>query len=186
MVRISEAITEDHRELESLYRTIVNSEDADEQTRFQNQFTWELARHAVAEEMVVHPVIEKVLPDGKETTDRDRREHSTIKEMLDVFQDLNCSDARFLPTITVLMDGLTQHMREETVELVNLESYLALEESEQLAESLRSTKIFVPSQSHPEIRQPPYETAAGLLTAPLDHLQDLFKKWPEDKGDPME
>lgn len=106
--------------------------------------------------------------------------------MLDVFQDLNCSDARFLPTITVLMDGLTQHMREETVELVNLESYLALEDSEQLAESLRSTKIFVPSRSHPEIRQPPYETAAGLLTAPLDHLQDLFKKWPEDKGDPME
>lgn len=78
MVRISEAITEDHRELESLYRTIVNSEDADEQTRFQNQFTWELAQHAVAEELVVHPAIEKVLPDGKETTDRGRREHSTV------------------------------------------------------------------------------------------------------------
>ncbi|CAG8126409.1 unnamed protein product [Penicillium olsonii] len=185
MVRISEAITDDHRKLESLYETIVNSEDADEQTRFQNQFTWELARHAVAEELVVHPAIEKVLPDGSETTDRDRREHSTIKEMLNVFQDLNCSDARFLPTITVLMEGLTQHMRDETIELANLDSYLGLEESEQLAESLESTKMFVPSMSHPEIPNTPYETVTGLLAAPLDHLQDMFKKWPE-KESPME
>lgn len=81
MVRISEAITKDHQDLESLYKAILTSEDADEQKRFQDQFTWELARHAVAEELVVHPAIEKVLPDGKETTDRDRREHSTVRTL---------------------------------------------------------------------------------------------------------
>lgn len=81
MVRISEAITKDHQDLESLYKAIVTSEDVDEQKRFQDQFTWELARHAVAEELVVHPAIEKVLPDGKETTDRDRREHSTVRTL---------------------------------------------------------------------------------------------------------
>jgi hemerythrin superfamily protein len=78
MVRISEAITEDHRKLEYLYETIIHSEDNDEQTRFQNQFTWELARHAVAEELIVYPAIEKGVPDGKEITDRDRREHATV------------------------------------------------------------------------------------------------------------
>ena len=76
MVRISEAIKDDHRKLESYYNIIVNSEDEDEQTRFQNQFTWELARHAVAEELVVFPALEKVRPDGKAKTDDDRREHS--------------------------------------------------------------------------------------------------------------
>jgi hypothetical protein len=194
MVRISEAITKDHKRLKDLYDTIVSSEDTDEQTRFQNQFTWELARHAVAEELVVHPAIEKVLPEGKSTTDRDRREHSTvsqlkqsqefmadlsqIKEMLDVFQRLNSSDPRFLSTITVLMDGLTQHMSDETVELIDLEAHLDIDESEELAESLNRTKIFVPSLPHPNMPdRPPYETAAGLLTAPLDQLQGLFKQW---------
>jgi hemerythrin superfamily protein len=81
MVRISEAITQDHQKLEYIYDTIIHSEDEDEQTRFQNQFTWELARHAVAEELVVYPAIEKVVPEGKEITDRDRREHSTVSEI---------------------------------------------------------------------------------------------------------
>lgn len=78
MVRVSEVIKDDHRKLESYYNIIVNSEDEDEQTRFQNQFTWELARHAVAEELVVFPAIEKHVPAGKSKTDDDRREHSTV------------------------------------------------------------------------------------------------------------
>ena len=77
MVRISEMIKDDHRRLESYYNIIVNSEDEDEQTRFQNQFTWELARHAVAEELVVFPALEK-LRAGKEQLDDDRREHKAV------------------------------------------------------------------------------------------------------------
>lgn len=78
MVRISEAIKDDHRRLESYYNIIMNSEDEDEQTRFQNQFTWELARHAIAEELVVFPALEKARSDGKEKIDDDRREHSAV------------------------------------------------------------------------------------------------------------
>ncbi|KAJ5163967.1 uncharacterized protein N7500_005797 [Penicillium coprophilum] len=184
MVRISEAIKDDHRKLESCYNIIVNSEDEDEQTRFQNQFTWELARHAVAEELVVFPALEKLRPEGKAKTDDDRREHSALKEMLDVFQDLNCSDPRFIPTITMLMEGLAQHMQdEEANDLIILEESLTSEESEKLANSLNRTKMFVPSRSHSyDLDQPRYETAASLLSAPLDHLQDLFRKWPEEES----
>ncbi|KAJ5513727.1 hypothetical protein N7463_003279 [Penicillium fimorum] len=184
MVRISEAIKGDHRKLESYYNIIVNSEDEDEQTRFQNQFTWELARHAVAEELVVFPALEKLHPEGKAKTDDDRREHSALKEMLDVFQDLNCSDPRFVPTITMLMEGLAQHMQdEEANDLVILEESLTFDDSEKLADSLNRTKIFVPSRSHSyDLKKPQYETAAGLLSAPLDHLQNLFRKWPEEES----
>ncbi|KGO73096.1 hypothetical protein PITC_098270 [Penicillium italicum] len=184
MVRISEAIRDDHRRLESCYNIIVNSEDEDEQTRFQNQFTWELARHAIAEELVVFPALEKLRSDGKEKIDDDRREHSALKEMLYVFQDLNCSDPRFLPTITMLMEGLAKHMRdEESNDLVILEETLTSDESEKLGESLTRTKMFVPSRSHPyDLDNPHFETVADLLMAPLDHLQDLFRKWPEEES----
>lgn len=102
------------------------------------------------------------------------------KELLDVLQDMECSDALYLPTVTALMDGYAQHMREETLELLELESNLAPKESEELAKSLEQTKVFVPSSLYQTIpTQPPYETPAGLLTAPLDHLRDTFSKWPQ-------
>ncbi|CRL18026.1 unnamed protein product [Penicillium camemberti] len=184
MVRISEAIKDDHRRLESYYNIIVNSEDEDEQTRFQNQFTWELARHAVAEELVVFPALEKVRSDGKEKIDDDRREHSALKEMLYVFQDLNSSDPRFFPTITMLMEGLARHMRdEEANDLVILEETLTSDESEELGETLSRTKMFLPSRSHLyDLDNPRFETVADLITAPLDRLQDLFRKWPEEES----
>ncbi|CAG8891988.1 unnamed protein product [Penicillium egyptiacum] len=180
MVRISEAIKDDHRKLESCYNIIVNSEDEDEQARFQNQFTWELARHSVAEELVLFPAMEKLRSAGKEKLDDDRREHSALY----VFQDLNSSDPRFIPTITMLMEGLARHMRdEETNDLVILEESLTSDESEKLAESLSRTKMFVPSRSHQyDFGNPHYETVADLLTAPLDHLQDLFRRWPEEES----
>ncbi|CAG8254398.1 unnamed protein product [Penicillium nalgiovense] len=183
MVRISEAIKDDHRKLESCYNIIVNSEDEDERTRFQNQFTWELARHSVAEELVLFPAMEKLRSDGKEKLDDDRREHSALKEQLYVFQDLNSSDPRFIPTITMMMEGLARHMQdEETNYLVILEESLTFDESEKLAESLGRTKMFVPSRSHSyDLGNPHYETVADLLTAPLDHLRDLFRKWPEEE-----
>jgi hypothetical protein len=104
--------------------------------------------------------------------------------MLAVFQDLNCSDPRFVPTITTLMEGLAQHMQdEETNDLVILEESLTSGESEKLVESLNRTKIFVPSRSHSyDLERPRYETAVGLLSAPLDHLQDLFRRWPEEES----
>lgn len=181
-----DAVREDHRLLQSYYNTIVNSDDADEQTRYQNQFTWELARHAVGEELVLYPAIDKYLRDGIEAANKDRRESETIKEKLKVFQDLNSSDPRFIPTITILMDDLEKHMHEEeTVDLVKLEGAITAEESHRLANSFGRTKMFVPTRAHPSaLDKALYNTAFGLMTAPVDHLQDIFRKWPDEMINP--
>lgn len=76
--RISERIKQDHRDLESLYDKMLNTKDADDLTRLQNKFTWELARHSVGEELVVYPAFEKYMRDGKEAADKDRKEHKTV------------------------------------------------------------------------------------------------------------
>lgn len=79
MRTITDAITEDHRELEEYYQKIVDSNDTDTQTRYQNLFTWELARHSVAEELVVYPAMEKYLgAEGKAKADHDRKEHHSV------------------------------------------------------------------------------------------------------------
>lgn len=78
MIRVSEAIKRDHRELEDYYNNILDAASDDDKTRWQNQFTWELARHSVGEELIVYPAMEKYLPDGRELADKDRKEHQKV------------------------------------------------------------------------------------------------------------
>jgi hypothetical protein len=51
----------------------------DHQDRYGNQFRWQLARHSVAEELLVYPAMEKYLGDvGKAQADHDREQHHKV------------------------------------------------------------------------------------------------------------
>jgi len=77
--RVTDVIKQDHRELESYYNNILNAKDNDEATRWQNQFTWELARHSVAEELVVYPAFGRLLGErGKQMAEQDRQQHHKV------------------------------------------------------------------------------------------------------------
>ncbi|KAI1212688.1 uncharacterized protein F4807DRAFT_346019 [Annulohypoxylon truncatum] len=179
---ISEVIHQDHRQIEKYYDKIVNSSDHDVQRRYQNAFVWELARHAIAEELVVYPSIETGLNDGREMADKDRAEHQVAKEQLYTFQNLEPGDRHFIPTLEALMKDLKMHIKEEEEhDLVKLEAALVPSRSRKLAEQFEMTKAFTPTRSHPGApNKPPFETAVGLLTAPLDKIRDIFRSWPEE------
>ncbi|KAJ6096290.1 hypothetical protein N7486_007036 [Penicillium sp. IBT 16267x] len=178
--RILPLLKHEHAELQSHSHKILNSNDSDEQTRYQNQFTWELARHIIGEELIVYPAIDKHVRDGNVLTNRNRAEHQEIKEQLKMFQGLPCNDPRFAPTLEALLEDLQRHLRhEEEEDLVMLEEVLSKEDSQALSESLGRMKKFLPSRSHPLApSEPPFETAVGLLTTPIDMVADLFRKWP--------
>ncbi|KAI9807654.1 MAG: hypothetical protein M1825_005595 [Sarcosagium campestre] len=185
---VSSVITKDHRELEEYYNNIVKSNDEDTQTRYQNHFVWELARHSIGEELVVYPALEQYLgADGKALADKDRKEHLAVKEALYKFQSLRPSDADFIPQIESLMKDLSEHIKEEeSDDLPALEKALNEKHpngsaSEDLARSFNRTKMFVPTRSHPSAPdKPPFETVAGLMAAPLDLLGDVFRKFPKE------
>lgn len=84
------------------------------------------------------------------------------------------------------MQDLKQHMKEEeNDDLPQLEKALSEADSEKLGASFGRTKMFVPSRSHPSApSKPPYETAVGLMMAPIDHVADFFRKWPESTANP--
>lgn len=84
------------------------------------------------------------------------------------------------------MDDLALHAKaEEDKDLVKLEGAIRAEESKRLAKSFRRTKWFAPTRAHPDLPDPPYQTVAGLMTAPADYLQDLFRKWPDPEDLPQ-
>ncbi|KAH7081432.1 hypothetical protein BKA63DRAFT_530473 [Paraphoma chrysanthemicola] len=184
---ISEAITHDHRELQKYYNEIVNNpDDIDHQTRYGNQFTWELARHSVAEELLVYPAMEKYMGDkGKEHAEHDRKEHHKVKELLKEFQNMSAADSTFVPKLKEIWSILEHHIEEEeSRDLPALEEALSSSEnrgsSESLAKNFGRTKMFVPSRSHPAAGENPYfEGPMGMLAAPIDHIADLFRKFPD-------
>jgi hypothetical protein len=207
MTAISDAIKQDHRELEEYYNNILNAKDHDQQTRWQNQFVWELARHSLAEELVVYPAMEKHVKGGKEMADKDRAEHQVVRDNPDInlvynithvllceqvknklneFQQMSASDSNFIPKIKSLWADLEQHIKEEeSHDLPSLDSALATEDSQSMAASFERTKKFVPTRSHPSApNKPPFETVVGLMTAPIDKLADMLRKFPDDRDKP--
>ncbi|EON62951.1 hypothetical protein W97_02177 [Coniosporium apollinis CBS 100218] len=183
--KVSDAVIEDHRELEHYYNNIMNAKDADTKERWQNQFVWELARHSIAEELVVYPEFEKNLPNGHDMAEKDRGDHRVVKEKLYKFQKLKADDPDFEPTLRDLWQDLSEHIKdEENNDLPALEKELSAADSESVANSFERTKMFVPTKSHPSAPdKPPYETVVGLMAAPMDRLMDMFKKFPKDKDE---
>ncbi|ODM20725.1 hypothetical protein SI65_03778 [Aspergillus cristatus] len=186
--RILDTIKGDHQEIESVYNRLKQASDPEELTAYQNKLTWEIARHAVGEELVVLPAIEKYVRDGRDVADKDLHEHRVIKEQLSKFQDMSSSDSEFLPTAQALMSQvLKNHIGETTNDLVKLDGAITRDESNRLSRSFNRTKMFVPTRAHPSIPdRPPFETALGLMTAPVDQLMDVFRTWPEDDVDQIE
>jgi len=187
MSTISDAIKKDHSEIKDYAEKIRTAPDDDTAIRWQNQLTWELARHSIGEELVVYPAFEKHLgAKGKEMADKDRAEHQPVKEYLKTFQNLQPSSPDFLPTLEALMKDLNQHIiEEENDDLPALESAIETADSDSLAKSFGRTKAFVPSRSHPLApNKPPFETVVGLMTAPLDHLGDMLRKFPDETVSP--
>lgn len=90
-------------------------------------------------------------------------------------------DSNYVPKLTELWCKLEGHIKdEEDYDLPGLEAKLSAEASKSMAKSFERTKSFAPSRSHPSAGEhPPFETVMGLLTAPIDRLTDLFRKFPE-------
>ncbi|PGH05650.1 hypothetical protein GX51_02810 [Blastomyces parvus] len=183
MVRISEAVKEDHRLLREYHDKIINAGDEETGTRWGNQFTWELARYTVAEELVVNPALESYMDHGKIMADKDRREQHEIKEQLYKFQNMSAQDPEFRPTLDGIMERLNKHIQEEEEEdLASLESVIQLDESESLATKFKRTKMFVPTRAHPHTpKNPAFATVVSFLEAPLDKLEDMLRRFPEEE-----
>lgn len=96
---------------------------------------------------------------------------------------MKSTDPNYVPKLKELWGILNEHIKsEEKDDLPTLETALqsAAGESEAMAKSFSRTKAFVPSRSHPSAGEhPPFETAMGLLAAPIDHLADMFRKFPD-------
>ncbi|KMU76064.1 hypothetical protein CISG_05322 [Coccidioides immitis RMSCC 3703] len=78
MASISDVMRADQQQMRDHYQKIIEAQDDDTRKRWGNQFVWELARYAVAEELVVYPALESHMDHGKVIADKDRGENQQI------------------------------------------------------------------------------------------------------------
>lgn len=90
--RISDTVKDDHRTIEACYVRIINTSERDEQIRFQNLFTWELARNLVGKELVVYPALEKHVNNGGSLANKSRSENHYVRKK-NPARDLLCGCA---------------------------------------------------------------------------------------------
>ncbi|THU93346.1 hypothetical protein K435DRAFT_829503 [Dendrothele bispora CBS 962.96] len=185
MSSLTAAVKEDHEEMYEYYdKYLKASGDQDAQTRWSNQLFWEIARHAVGEEIVVYPLMEKHLGQkGIDLADQDREEHQFVKEKLKQLEGMTAGTTEFNTTLKSVMDHLHEHNdSEEREDLPRLEPQLGEEGSKVAAQSFTRTKKFAPTHAHPSApNKPPYETLAGFMALPIDKLKDLFMKFPTEE-----
>jgi hypothetical protein len=119
---------------------------------------------------------------------------------------MNAADSTYISKLKEIWSLLEHHIEdEESRDLPALEKALSSSEnrgsSESLAKNFGRTKAFVPSRSHPSAGENPYlyviflitpllrclltcvstcsEGPMGMLAAPIDHIADIFRKFPD-------
>jgi len=181
---LSDAIKHDHQEIFHYYDKYVESiGNVDAQERWSNQLIWEVARHSVGEELIVYPLMEEKLTDGRRLADQDRADHLKVKKNLYELEGMKVGSEKFNALLKSTVEELREHINsEETEDLPQLETAIGQEVSKQVAAKFARTKKFVPTRSHPSAPdKPPFETVAGLMAAPIDKLKDMFAKFPTEE-----
>ncbi|KAH8919893.1 hypothetical protein BT69DRAFT_1223552 [Atractiella rhizophila] len=180
---LTSGIKEDHAEMYEYYDNYVTADSTDHKTRWANQLCWEVARHAVGEEIVVYPLMEKHLgAEGKKFAAEDRADHQKVKERIYKLERMKVGTAEYDNLLLEIMEHLQEHNNsEELNDLPSLEEKLGQEASQSAAASFRRTKKFAPTHAHPSApNKPPLETLAGFMALPIDKLKDMFMKFPTD------
>ena len=140
--------------------------DVDAQARWARQLTWEIARHAVGEEIVMYPLMERYLGEkGKQLADHDREEHlvsshfstrtaatthlrrQQVKQELYKLESLSPGTDEYHTLITRMMTALHHHNDDEEIkDLPLLEPAIGKEASKRAAQEFKTTKKLAPTR----------------------------------------
>ncbi|KAF4618741.1 hypothetical protein D9613_009893 [Agrocybe pediades] len=144
-----DTIIEDHKGIWSYYDEYANSAgDVDAQTRWANQFKWHVARHAIAEELVLYPLMEQHMgEEGKQIAEEDRGIHQRVKEILYELESHAPDSKEHAALLKEAVDILKQHgNHEEQVEFLKLQKALGDEGAAKAAASFERTKLLAPTR----------------------------------------
>jgi hemerythrin superfamily protein len=140
----------------------------------------ELSIHAAIEEMLFYPAIREAAENGKldEMVLESLEEHHIVKWVLAELEKMPADHERFDAKVTVLIENVRHHVKEEENELFpQLNKLLGRGRLDELGDAMTKAKKTVPTRPHPRSPdEPPLNIAAGTGAALVDKAIDAGRK----------
>jgi len=179
---IEHLIIADHTLVRNIYDKFKSASNKEDMDKWRNELVYEIARHSIAEEVVMYPVIREKFPDGEKWFQTLTSEHHDVKQNLyDAANvDMNAND--FKDKVRIVMDLLVKHIQKEEKELLPLlNKYISEDNLVSMGNSFSRRKFIVPTRPHTMVPEDPptLNSILGMLTAPIDKFRDLFVSFPE-------
>ncbi len=179
---IENLIIQDHNVIKTVYEKFKAASSKDEAERWRNEFVYEIARHSIAEELILYPLMRSHFPDGENLFQTSIKEHHEVKQNLHKAQSIDPYSDGFRSKVKDVMDLLIKHIQKEEKEILPMiHKYLNEEQRTKAGHQFSRRKLIVPTRPHTAIPEdsPTLNSILGLLTAPIDKFRDLFTHFPD-------
>jgi hemerythrin superfamily protein len=167
-------LKQDHKTVEKLFRQFEKAKQPAAQRKLAQKLVKELSIHAAIEEMVFYPAVRGRVPKAGDTVLESLEEHHIVKWVLSELEDMKPDHERFKAKITVLIESVRHHVKEEESELFpKVRSAMKRKELAELGEALEKAKKVAPTRPHPRAPDtPPGNLVAGLVAGVVDKVTE--------------
>jgi hemerythrin superfamily protein len=173
-------LKQDHRAVETLFKRFEKAGASAHRTKKQlvASMIEALSRHAEIEELVFYPAVRRELPRLESNVLEALEEHHLAKIALKELEDLDPKTERFDAKVTVMIEVVRHHVREEERELFpKVRDRINRRELMELGEALRDAKSKVPTRPHPSAPdEPPANALVGGAVAVIDQARTAGKR----------
>ena len=169
-------LKEDHRNVEKLFKRFETSGDKAYMTKraIVDSIIEELSVHAAIEEQLFYPVSRATVPGTEDIALESLEEHHIVKWMLNELDSMAPEDERFDAKVTVLMENVRHHVKEEEEEFFpKVRDELDRTALNELGDALMTAKKMAPTHPHPTAPDvPPSNIVVGLASGIADRVSD--------------
>ena len=174
MADVTEILSRQHREVESLFEQFDTSRTADRRGDIAREIVETLSKHAAVEEMTVYPEIADDV--GEHDADSLRHEHQQLKEVLATIDDLDADDPEFAERVHQAGRLVREHVEEEENQVFpRFRSAVSKEKLDELGDKIESHWSAAPTHPHPNApNTPPGNKVAGPAAGLVDKARDAI------------
>jgi hemerythrin superfamily protein len=165
----------DHADVEKLFRAY---EALGERAYKSKQKTAQriiaaLSVHAEIEEQVFYPAVRAEVEGAKDDVLESIEEHHVAKWVLQEISDLDPRDERYDAKVTVLIENVRHHVKEEEKDLFpKVRKALGRSRLGEIGEALEASRKLAPTSPHP---RSPSTPPGNIVAAPLAKVMDTAK-----------
>lgn len=117
MPNATQMIRQDHRKVEGLFKKFEQTRGAQAKRRLAENAMAELEVHALLEEEIFYPAVEKEIDDASMVSEA-REEHQTVKQLIGELKGMEEADDQFESQFSQLVENVQHHVQEEENEML--------------------------------------------------------------------